>query len=81
MANWQPVPRYRICLPGYMEQLYKTNPPRRHFPLAGLQIVAADPPINQCHPFAEVQDAMKKLKVGDATETYNISAETLKAGG
>lgn len=50
------------------------DPPRRQHPLAGLQVAAADLPINETPLLAEVREAVKTFK-----GICNVSAEILKA--
>lgn len=63
----------------YFELLYATNPPRRQLPIAGLQMVDADPPIDGsplC--FDEVRQAVARLRGGKAPGVCYISSELLK---
>ena len=58
------------------------EPPSGQLPLAGVQIAAADPPLDETPPsLAKVREAVRKLKGGKAAGVCNISAEMLKAGG
>ena len=66
----------------YFEQLFKVNPPSGQLQTTGLQVVDADPPINEAAPsIDEVKEAVAKLKDGKAAGICNISAKLLKAGG
>ena len=66
----------------YFEQLYMAEPPTGQLQLAGLQTLAADPPIDVAAPsLAEVREAVAKLKGGKAPGVCNISVELLKGGG
>ena len=66
----------------YFEQLYVAEPPSRQLSLAGVEISAAVPPVDESPPsLAEVREAVNKLKSGKAAGVCNISAEMLKAGG
>ena len=66
----------------YFEQLYMAEPPSRQLSLAGVQMAAADPPVDETPPsLAEVRKAVGKLKCGKAAGICNISVEMLKAGG
>ena len=72
---------YRARWAEYFEQLYRTDPPSGQLSVAGVQIPAADPPIDENPPsFAEVKEAVGKLRGGKAAGACNISAEMLKAG-
>ena len=66
----------------YFEQLYTVEPPSRQLSLAGVQMAAADPPVDEAPPsLTEVREAVSKLKCGKAAGVCNISGELLKAGG
>lgn len=66
----------------YFEQLYTVDPPSGQFSLAGVQMAAADPPVDETPPsLTEVREAVSKLKCGKAAGVCNISGELLKAGG
>ena len=66
----------------YFGQLYMVEPPSRQLSVAGVQMMTADPPVNEAPPsLAEVREAVNKLKWGKAAGICNISAEMLKAGG
>ena len=66
----------------YFEQLFKVNPLSGWFQTTGLQVMDADPPINEAlSSFDEVKEAVAKLRGGKAAGICNINAELLKAGG
>ena len=66
----------------YFEQLFKVNPPSRQLQATRLQMMDADPPINEAPPsIDEVKEAVAKLRGGKAAGICNISAELLKARG
>ena len=66
----------------YFEQLFMAEPPSGQLQAAGLQVLNADPAINEAPPsLDEVREAVAKLKGGKAAGICNISAELLKAGG
>ena len=66
----------------YFEQLFKVNPPSGQLQTPGLQVMDANPPINQAAPsIDEVKEAVAKLRVGKAAGICNISAELLIARG
>ena len=76
------VDEVRSCWAEYFEQLYVAEPPSRQLSLAGVQMSAADPPVDETPPsLAEVREAVNKLKCGKAAGICNVSAEMLKAGG
>ena len=76
------VDEVRSCWAEYFEQLYVAEPPGRQLSLAGVQMSAADPPVDETPPsLAEVREAVNKLKCGKAAGICNVSAEMLKAGG
>ena len=65
----------------YFQQLFKVNPPTGQLQITGLQMVDADPPINEAPPYIdEIKEAVAKLRGGKAADNCNISAELLKAG-
>ena len=73
---------YRARWAEYFEQLYRADPPSGQLPLAGEQMVAADPPIDVTAPsLAEVRKVVEGLKDGRAAGVCSISGEMLKAGG
>lgn len=52
-----------------------TEPPSGQLPLFGLQIAAADPPIDKSPPsLVEVREVIRKLKGGKAAWNCNIMA-------
>ena len=58
------------------------NPPSGRLQTTGLQVVDADPPINEAAPsIDEVKEAVAKLRGGKALGICNMSTEFLKAGG
>ena len=66
----------------YFEQVFKVNPPGGQLQTTGLQVMDADPPINEAAPSIDkVKKAVAKLRDGKAAGICNISAELLKAGG
>ena len=66
----------------YFEQLFMVDPPSRQPRTAGLQMLEADPPINETAPsIDDVKEPVAKLRGGKAAGICNISAELLKAGG
>ena len=72
---------YRARLAEYFGQLYRIDPPNGQLPLAGKQMVAADPAIDVTAPsLAEVRKAVEGLKDGRAAGVCSISGEMLKAG-
>ena len=65
----------------YFEQLLKVNPPSGRLQTTELQVMDADPPINETAPsIGEVKEAVAKLTDGKAADICNISTELLKAG-
>ena len=65
----------------YFEQLFKVNPLSGQLQTTGLQVMDADPPINQAAPsFDGVKEAVARLRGGKAAGTC-ISVELLKDGG
>ena len=57
------------------------DPPSGQLRTAGLEKLDADPPIDETAPsFADVKEAVAKLRGGKAAGICNISAELLKAG-
>ena len=70
------------CWAECYEQLFKVNPSNRQLQITGLQMVDADPSINEATPsFGEVKEAVAKFRDGKAAGICNIGAELLKAGG
>ena len=66
----------------YFEQLFRVDPPSRQLQTAGLQMLNADPPIDETAPsIGDVKKAVAKLRSGKAAGICNISAELPKAGG
>ena len=66
----------------YFEQLFKVNPLSRWLKATGLQVMDADPPINEAVPsIDEVKEAVAKLRGGKSAGICNICAELLKAEG
>ncbi len=66
----------------YFERLYVAEPPSQQLSFAGVQMLTADPPVDETPPsLAEVREAVNKLKCGKAAGICNVSAEMLKAGG
>ena len=66
----------------YFEQLFTVDPPSGQLQTAGLQMLDADPPIDETAPsIGNVNEAVAKLRGGMAAGICNISAELLKAGG
>ncbi|MFV0264558.1 MAG: hypothetical protein ACK5JN_19375 [Kluyvera sp.] len=66
----------------YFEQLYRADPPSRQLPTAGLQMVDADPPIDEAAPsFDEGREAVARLKGGKGSGVCYMNAELLKAAG
>ena len=66
----------------YFKQLFKVNIPSGQLQTTGLQLLDADPPINEATPSIDrVKEAVAKLKDGKAAGICNISVELLKAGG
>lgn len=52
--------------------------PNRQLPIAGLQVVNADPPIDEILPFVdEVRQTVAWLKCGELSGICNINAELL----
>ena len=48
----------------YFEQLFTVDPPSRQLRTAGLQMLDADPPIDETAPsIGDVKEAVAKLKV------------------
>ena len=73
---------FRARWAEYFEQLYVADPPVRRLPLADVQPVVANPPIDEATPsIAEVRMAVAKLKLGKAAGVCGIAGELLKAGG
>ena len=65
----------------YFEQLFKVNPPSGRLQTTRLQVMDADPPINEAaSSLDEVKKAVAKLRDGEAAGICNISAEFFKAG-
>ena len=63
----------------YFEHLFKVNPPSGHLQTTGLQVMDADPPINQAaSSFDEVKETVTKLRGGKAAGICNMSVELLK---
>ena len=66
----------------YFEQLFKVNPPRGRLQTIGLEVMDADPLINETAPSTDdVKEVVKNLRDGKTAGFCNISAEVLKAGG
>ena len=58
------------------------EPPTRRLSLAGVDIAAADPPVDETPPsLAEVREAVNKLNCGKAAGVCNVRAEMLKGRG
>ena len=70
------------CWAEYFEEFFKFSPPRRQLQTTGLQVMDADPTINEAAPsIDEVKGAVVKLRGGKAAGICNINAKLLKAGG
>ena len=64
---------------NYFEQLFKVNLPSGQLQTTGLQVVDADPPINEAAPsIDEVKKAVAKLQGGKVADICNISSKLLK---
>ncbi len=65
-ADWRIVAdmdEVRLRWAEYFERLYVAEPPSRQLSLAGVQMLAADPPVDETPPsLSEVREAVNKLK-------------------
>ena len=69
------------CWAVYFQQMFKINPPTGWLQTTGLQVLNADPSINQAAPSIDkVKETVAKWWDGKAAGICNISAELLKAG-
>lgn len=66
----------------YFGQLYTAKPLSGQLFLAGLQMAARDPPIDETPPFRpQIRELVNKLKGGKTSKVCNKSAEMLNAVG
>ena len=65
-----------------VSSFFKVNPTSGWLQTTGLQVMDADPSINEAPPsIDEVKDAVAKLRSGKAAGICNIREEFLKVGG